>query len=86
MSAYKYEIEFLPTCEHGNADGLSRLPLKGVKPKDTSSDLRIFNITQMEALSVNVHRLRAATGSNPLLSKVYRYTRGNWPRQIPPCL
>jgi hypothetical protein len=44
---------------------------------------KIFNISQMEALPVNVRRLRAATGSDPLLSKVYRYTRGNWPRQIP---
>ena len=86
LSAYKYEIEFRPTGEHGNADGLSHLPLKGVKPKDTSSDPRIFNVTQMEALPVNVRRLRAATGSDPLLSKVYRYTRGNWPRQIPQCL
>ena len=33
---------------------LSGMPLKGVKPKDTSSNPRIFNIFQMEALSVNV--------------------------------
>ena len=72
LSAYKYEIEFRPTGKHGNAD--------------TSSDPRIFNISQMEALPVNVRRVRAAIGSDPLLSKVYRYTRGNWPRQIPQCL
>ena len=27
LSAYHYDIEFRPTNEHGNADGLSRLPL-----------------------------------------------------------
>ena len=86
LSAYKYEIEFRPTGAHGNADGLSRLPLSGVKPKDTSSDPKIFNLSQMEALPVNVRQLRAATGSDPILSKVFRYTRGHWPRQIPQCL
>ena len=27
LSAYNYQIEFRPTREHSNADGLSRLPL-----------------------------------------------------------
>ena len=27
LSAYQYEVEFRPTQQHGNADGLSRLPL-----------------------------------------------------------
>ena len=67
LSAYKYDLEFQPTCERRNADGLSRLALKGVKPRETSSDPRIFNIAQMEALPVNVRQLRAATGSDPLL-------------------
>ena len=26
LSAYKYEIQFRPSGDHGNADGLSRLP------------------------------------------------------------
>ena len=86
LSAYKYEIEFRPTGEHGNADGLSRLPLKAVKPRETSSDPKIFNIAQMEALPVTVRRLRAATASDRILSKVFRYTKGNWPQQIPHCL
>ena len=28
LSAYKYQIQFRPTKAHGNANGLSRLPLK----------------------------------------------------------
>jgi len=32
LSAYSYEIQFCQTDEHGNADGLSRLPLHNVNP------------------------------------------------------
>lgn len=32
LSAYTYDIEFKPTQNHSNVDGLSQLPLKG---KDT---------------------------------------------------
>ena len=83
LSAYTYSIEFRPTNAHGNADGLSRLPLSGVTPKDHSSDPQIFNLSQMEALPVNVRQLRAATASDRVLSKVFRYTKGNWPSQVP---
>jgi transposase InsO family protein len=86
LSAYRYEIEFRPTGDHGNADGLSRLPLSDVPPEETNNDSKIFNISQMEALPVTVRQLRAATHSDRILSKVYRYTKGSWPQQVPQCL
>ena len=79
LSAYKYEIQFRPTGDHGNADGLSRR----VVPESTSADPKIFNVSQMEALPVNVRQLRAATTSDRTLSKVFRYTQSGWPHQIP---
>ena len=86
LSAYRYDIEFRSTGEHANADGLSRLPLSGILPEDTCSDARIFNITQMEALPVTMRQLRAATASDPMLSKVFRYVRDKWPGVTPECL
>ena len=83
LSVYRYEIQFHPTGKHANADGLSCLPLKGIPPEDTCPDSRIFNISQMESLPVTVRQLRAATGSDPVLSKVFRYVRSGWPREIP---
>jgi len=57
LSAYKYKIEFRPTGKHGNADGLSRLPLKEMPCQDQLSETEIFNISQMEALPVTVQQL-----------------------------
>ena len=86
LSAYHYDIEFRPTAQHANADGLSRLPLAGFPQADTSPEVTLFNISQMEALPVTVRQLRAATGADPLLSKVFRYTRTAWPQNVPSCL
>ena len=77
LSVYHYEIEFRPTGEHGNADGLSCLPLSDVPAKETNNDAKIFNISQMEALLITVHQLHTATHSYRILSKVYRYTKGS---------
>ena len=86
LSAYAYDIEFRPTGEHSNADGLSRLPLPVVPPDDPNSDPKVFNISQMEALPITVRKLRTATAHDKLLSKVIRYTKGHWPREVPQSL
>ena len=83
LSAYKYEIQFRPTGDHGNADGLSRLPRQGVTPESTSADPKIFNVSQIDALPVTVRQLRAATRADRSLSKVIRYTQSGWPGQVP---
>jgi len=51
LSSYHYEIEFRNTSAHANADGLSCLPLNS-PPEPDSSDPKIFNLSQMEALPV----------------------------------
>ena len=83
LSAYSYDIEFRPTGEHSNADGLSRLPLPVMPPEDPNADPKVFNISQIESLPVTVSKLRIATASDKLLSKVVRYTKGQWPHQVP---
>jgi len=52
LSACRYDIEFGPTDQHANADGLSRLPMTDSDLIETSVDPTVFNISQLEALPV----------------------------------
>ena len=84
LSAYTYEIEWKPTREHANADGLSRLPLQGEKPECQSSTAdAAFVIGQVQALPVTAERLETATRQDYLLSKVHLYVREGWPSGLP---
>ena len=74
LAAYSYTIEFKPTDEHANADGLSRLPLV-VKHEETPDS---FIIGQLQALPVTTERLRVATRQDPVLSRVYDYVKEGW--------
>ena len=83
LSAYQYDIEFKPTQEHGNADGLSRLPLKTLTLSEPPvSEATVFNIAQVDSLPVTVSQVEAATRSDPVLSRVLRYTRTGWPVKV----
>ena len=60
LSTYLYEIEFKCTQDHGNADGLSQLPLPNVKsPKSNPAD--IFTVAQLDSLPVTAEQLGKAT-------------------------
>ena len=55
LAAYNYKIEFRPTQEHGNVDGLSRLPLPEVTHSDP--DINSLNVSQIEALPVQADQV-----------------------------
>ena len=80
LAAYSYEIEYKPTQQHANADGLSRLPLEVTdNPMD---EVNVFNIAQVEALPITAEQVATATKRDPLLSQVYRYTQSGWPTEV----
>ena len=79
LSAYVYDIEFRPTESHANADGLSRLPLSTGPSVVNDTDPSAFNVMQLKALPVQTSELRAATRSDPVLSKVLHCLHYGWP-------
>ena len=87
LSAYSYDIEFKPTRQHGNADGLSRLPLGHREAASLECHAMTaetaFAIGQIQALPVTVERVQTATRQDPVLSKVLLYAREGWPTELP---
>ena len=85
LSAYTYDIVFKPTDRHANADGLSRLPLSNDKDPTVKISTRttsVFNISQIEALPVTAADIGAASKKDPILARVYRYTKTVWPAEV----
>ena len=49
MAVYEYDIKYKKTSQHGNADGLSRLPL--TKPDEEQSEVPTEVVLLVEALT-----------------------------------
>lgn len=83
LSAYCYDIEYKPTREHSNADGLSRLPLPQKERSNAQIGVEVFNVAQIDSLPVTSTRLGQATRRDRVLGKVWRYTKSGWPQDCP---
>ena len=81
LTAYHYEVEFRGTEKHGNADGLSRVPLPTL-PEEVVLPVTQVNLLQINSLPVRGEHLRAATSADPLLSRVLKYTMEGWPLSV----
>ena len=62
LAAYQYEVEFKSTDKHGNADGLSRLPLPTL-PEDSFLPVTQVNLLQINSLPVKGDHLKTATSA-----------------------
>ena len=82
LSAYTYTIHFRPTTAHGNADGLSRLPITSSSLIGNPAEPSIFNLSQIEALPVVAADVESATRADPILSQVLCSLRRGWPERV----
>ena len=80
LTGFNYDIQYKSTSKHGNADGLSRLPL-GVRPKeDDTLDIHILSACS-DTLPITSKMIRTETRRDPILSQVMDYTLNGWPSQ-----
>lgn len=72
LSSHNYSIEYRNTANHGNADGLSRLPLSAPSTStDEETDAcNVFYSSQFENLPVTCDTVRKETQRDPVLSQV----------------
>ena len=83
LSAYSFSIEFRGTEKHGNADGLSRLPLPQKQEREKPDVATQFNVVQMSTLPLTHRQLRTASRCDSVVSKVMQYTKQGWPNTVP---
>lgn len=57
QAAFKYKN----TIQHGNVDGLPRLPLKKAYSKEVADPAERFQVSKLEVLPVNADMIRQAT-------------------------
>lgn len=69
LAAHNYAIQYRKAAEHGNADGLSRLPLQVVHREKPDSTKRVM-VHHLETIPVDSTDVKKGTKYDPVLSKV----------------
>ena len=77
LSAYDYDIVYRQSGAHGNADGLSRLPLAG-PPASDEVEGAVFQFSISERAPIRAQQVATATRQDPLLSKIYSKVADGW--------
>ena len=77
MSGFQYDIEYKSTKQHGNADGLSRLPLQS-QIHDRDDDDDVFYTSQIEQHPVTNAEIKRETQRENVLSRVLENVHNGW--------
>ncbi|UYV76620.1 K02A2.6-like [Cordylochernes scorpioides] len=78
LSSYNFTIECRKTGDHGNADGLSRLPLKQYEEMEEDAVNTVHMIKQCEELPLTSSHIRRESCKDSILKIVYQNTLYGW--------
>jgi hypothetical protein len=88
LMAYQYKISYKRTTEHGNADGLSRLPMGPDSKFDEQEKLESVEIShvigeELEASPLDSRTIREETIKDPILQVIAKWIlQGTWPDKL----
>uniref|UniRef100_A0AAV2L2F4 Gypsy retrotransposon integrase-like protein 1 n=1 Tax=Knipowitschia caucasica TaxID=637954 RepID=A0AAV2L2F4_KNICA len=85
LSAYDYHIIYRQSDEHGNADGLSRVPLPETADAGTetmTAYLHALICEHLEGVPLSAQQISRATRKDAELSRLHRYIKEGWPREV----
>ena len=83
LAAYDYDLVYGEGSKHGNANGLSRLPLSNTVVEVPISGETILLMDQLEALPVCADDIADWTASDPVLQQVLRKVQQGWGDKCP---
>ena len=82
LSAFNYDLKFIPSKENATADALSRLPLLATCSSTKENDIYNVESKFLEGLPITSTSIRKATQTDQVLSRVLEYTRSGWPTEV----
>uniref|UniRef100_A0ABD2XM53 RNA-directed DNA polymerase n=1 Tax=Trichogramma kaykai TaxID=54128 RepID=A0ABD2XM53_9HYME len=80
LSGFNYTFKYGKGKDNGGADGLSRLPAHSEESDEEEIDFVRFIVE--DKLPVDYAQIKKATRTDPVLSKVFMYTRDGWPENV----
>ncbi|CAB0034666.1 unnamed protein product [Trichogramma brassicae] len=80
LSGFNYTFKYVKRKDNGGADGLSRLPAPSEEPDEEEIDFVRFIVE--DKLPVDYAQIKKSTRTDPVLSKVFMYTRDGWPENV----
>ena len=83
LANYQYTVKYRSSGAHGNADALSRLPLKVSPTSIPTPPETVLLFNQLESSPVTATQVRMETSRNPILSRVLQFVMSGWPRSCP---
>ena len=83
LQAYSFDLVHRSGVILGTADALSRLPLSGHNESVPVPGEWTNLVNFLDSSPVNAHAIREHTRTDPILSKVLRYSQVGWPISLP---
>ncbi|XP_063049093.1 uncharacterized protein K02A2.6-like [Engraulis encrasicolus] len=80
LRAYEYKILYKPGKDHGNADGLSRLPLPHTEEEDDNEQVLMLDV--MEDPPITTAQVKQWTAKDQTLSQVLLWCLKGWPKVV----